>query len=167
MNRRARSKMRIVRVSLYQLKQEYGIPAALYKMSIGTTDRETGQKTVGRTKVPLSRFIVLPARTLNKFEYDLTYIGANKNFTYGGFFEVGDREAVIDANDLPRNYEMDQNDYVVFNGDRYNIIEFWELDFKQGFHLHLRRTQKENTYQLIDVYVAQRAYVVQQFVGAK
>jgi len=76
-----------------------------------------------------------------RFEYDLSFLAANKNFTYGGIFEVGDRVAVLSAYDFANGFLPTTDDYVVCQGKRFTVHKFTELDAKAGWLVHLRNTQ--------------------------
>ena len=138
---------------LYRLRLRFGIKADLYKYAEGATfDPETGKSgTPTRTQIKLKKFISWAAMVSEKFEYDLAYVAANKNFTYGGFFEIGDRIGIIDwpGEKLSDDFEMDLSYYIVLDGQRYNIKKYEQLDHKAGFIMHLRRISEQLPHQTI------------------
>jgi|2_EtaG_2_1085320.scaffolds.fasta_scaffold00029_6 hypothetical protein len=148
--KRKRQDMRKI---LYSLRMRYGVKAELYKYEEGVTfDPETGKSGVAtRTQIKLRKFVSWAAMTSEKFEYDLAYVAANKNFTYGGLFEVGDRFAIIDwpGEKLADNFEMDLSFYIVLDGVRYNIKKYEQLDHKAGFIMYLRRINEQLPHQII------------------
>ena len=159
---RNRSRNREMSDVLYYLKHQLGIDAQLYRISTDSVNRATGEKTISRTTIKIKRMIVFPVRSIMKFQQTISYLAANKNFTYGGEFKIGDRELIIDQRDLPtRNYELSMSDYIVFDGKRYNIVDTIALDFRKGWYIHGRQTQEQKTYQLIDGLFVERPILVE------
>ena len=142
---------------LYSLRYRYGLPADLYKYEEGGNfDPSTGKSDPAiRTKEKLKRFMSWSALSHEKFEYDLAYVAANKNFTYGGLFEIGDRIGIIDwpGEKLPDDFKMDLSYYLVLDGVRYNIEKYDELDHKAGFIMHVRRVNEQQPHQVLEVTV--------------
>lgn len=144
---RAGTRLRLIKRTLYRLKRDYGIPADIYRNVQGTRDLETGATGDTQTVLRLRRLIVLPVLVKPQFEYDLTMIGANKNFTYGGIFEAGDRKIIIDAEDLPVGHIIEETDYLVFEAQRYNIFRVREVVPHRGFTMYARRVQQQKPLQ--------------------
>ena len=137
-----RRRRREVQNVLYLMKRAYGIPLDYYQVTPGSVNVETGvveDDTVTLTEI--KRGISFEVTVGQKFEYDLGFVAANKNFTYGGLFEVGDRVIIIDESDLPSDFQVQENDYFVVSGDRYNIERHFDADAKAGYIFATRRTQ--------------------------
>lgn len=137
---RIKQRQRDTRRAIYALKRRYGIPATLYQLSSDNNNIETGVKTETLTPWQLDKFVTFDASVLSKFQYSLTFLASNSNFAYGGIFEVGDRVGLVDAESLPKDYVVNKKDYMVFNGKKYEIVKYEELDFNSGYVLHLRHT---------------------------
>lgn len=121
---------RFMRRTLYSLKRLYGGRIDLYHSSAVTTDYKTGSKTVTRTLQTIQRSIVLPVkiwRTLGP--------GANTEFNYGGSYDQGARIFIIDARDLPVDYIVDKDDWLVYSGQRYGFKSVTELEQHTGWEL--------------------------------
>ena len=160
------SKYRYVNTVLYRLKQDYGITIGIYRLIVGTPNYLTGAKDVSNQLIKqILKAILLPTRDIQKFQYGLSFIAANKNFTYGGVFEVGDREVIIDSKDLPKDFNFQDGDYLVFEKQRYNIVERVHFDFK-AFYLIVRRTQEELPRQIISKTVKEEINPVEMLDGA-
>jgi hypothetical protein len=69
----------------------------------------------------------LPRKLRTDFAYDLSFIAANKNFTYGGFFGKTSRLVLIDALDLGA-YVIAKQDYITINSKRYVIDDLDEYE---------------------------------------
>ena len=114
--------LRQIRKIIYRLKRQFGIVMYIgYRDSADTYNLETGQITRDLTYIKIRRGIVLPERHFKDFEYDLSFIAANKNFTYGGIFERGVRNVIIDVKDLPDSFVITTEMYAVFENRRYEI----------------------------------------------
>lgn len=130
-----------VKDTLYRLRHDYGARASLYKMTISAPNLLTGLKATVRHRYKVRRMIILPITIQNKFEYDLSFIAANKNFTVGGFFEAGDRIIIIDAKDLPQDHLLTTNHYVYTEDRWYMVHKFESLMYEYGWMIHARETQ--------------------------
>lgn len=119
----------------------------LYQVSVGTPDVVTGKTQQERTVYRLRRCITFDLTLQSVTEYNLSYLSANKNFSYGQEIEVGDR--IIILTDLPDGVELRKDNYLVYNGQKYQPKKVIELDYKLGFMAHVRRTQGEKPQRII------------------
>lgn len=154
-----------VTLILYALQRKWGTPADLYKVSVGSPDFVSGGKGVSRTLHHIPLFVTSSVTSTRKFEYDIGYLAANKNFTYGGFYEPGDRLGFIAASDVPSLIEITQEDYMIINGQRYNMQRIVELDFREGWYLHLRRIKNQKRYAIHEKYLWSRVSIDQDSGG--
>lgn len=114
--------LRETRKIIYNLKRQFGLLMYIqYASSDDVYDLETGEITRTITDIKIRRGVLLPEDTLRKFVYDLSFIAANKNFTYGGFFEKGARVVLIDVKDLPSGFIIKNSMYINFHNRRYEI----------------------------------------------
>lgn len=139
------------RTVLYQLKRDYGTEITYYSVASDTVvDFQTGQQTRGRTHYNIRRACVLSADLTKKFEYDLSFVAANKNFVYGGVFDRDSRIVIIDAVDLSPGFKINTQDYVGCYGKRWNIEKSTELEFQAGWILKVIATDKEQRRFILD-----------------
>lgn len=68
----------------YRLRKEYGIPIDIKHTKEGSLDVITGEVTQTIVSIHLPRVLVLTGAVRPRFFYDIGYLAANKNFTYGG-----------------------------------------------------------------------------------
>lgn len=115
------NQLSFVKQVLYKLKRAYGYPVTLYRLGAQEINVESGAITTVKTKHRIAKAVILPSALARKFSYDLSYIAANKNFSYGGFYDVGSRLIVIDGKDLPRGFELQQDDYLVHDKKAYQL----------------------------------------------
>lgn len=156
-----------VRGILYDLKRQHGVEVDYHAIGPVVTpfNVETGEQAArSLTGIRISQAITFDAMAWLKFEYDLGYIAANKNFTYGGTFEVTDRVFVFDANDLQGNVPGQENHYIVFDGKRYEPKQITTLDYQAGYVIHAGATQAQTLGRVINVSV-QHGLVIEQVIG--
>lgn len=96
--------LRQISLIIYKLKREFGIPATLRRVRTHSNNVRTGISTVDYEEISIRRMVFLPRRNVSDFVYDLSFIAANKNFTYGAYFDTNDRAIIIDIKDLPTSY---------------------------------------------------------------
>jgi hypothetical protein len=119
---------RLVRRTIYKLKRAFPQRIQLCRTSQNTLNVETGlMQDVTRT-LNIRRAILLPARLIRDFSYDLSFIAANKNFTYGGFYDPKQRRIIIDRRDIPSDFTVDMNMHVMFNDKRHEVKEVIEYE---------------------------------------
>lgn len=117
---------RQLRRVIYALKRKWGQALTLCRSTNISVDTETGKATSTLTKLEVRRAIILPVTSLRTFAYDLSFIAANKNFTWGGLFDTKTRIALISRRDAP-SFTFDQDMWVMFKGKRMevkNVTEF-------------------------------------------
>lgn len=112
---------------IYTLKRKWGKPATIYRETV-TTDIDTGANTATEVySVTIRRAVLLPRNAKLDFAYDLSYIAANKNFTYGGFYGHNNQMILIDAVDLDGE-EVQKDDYILIQDRRHVIKKLHRYD---------------------------------------
>jgi len=136
MNRR---QTRFIRKTLYSLKREFGFPVTFHKL-IETYNLETGARTPTIEIKKVNRVIVMPDALQRKFDYDLAYIAAAKNFTYGGFYDTSLRRIIVDRQDLG-NFELELGMYFIWSEKRWEIAKIVEFELQTGFIVFARAVE--------------------------
>lgn len=126
------NRLRFISQVLYRLKRRYGEPCTICQRTSSTTDLETGVKTVHKTTRLVNRVIVLPSLIHREFQYDLTFIATNKNFTYGGLYDTTERRLIFDRKDLG-DFEITRDMYLLFAGRRYEIKQIEEFEERTAY----------------------------------
>lgn len=121
--------LRQLSVVIYRLKRKYGKRIIIRKIDYNDRDITTGQITQVENDIIISKAVPLPNKMKRAFSYDLSYVAASKNFTYGGIFEVGERKILIDAKDIPSDYTLKNTDTIIFEERRYEIKEIEDLQY--------------------------------------
>jgi hypothetical protein len=127
------NQLNYIRRLLYRLKRRYGRSVTFYRTNEAITDTLTGSQIKVVTKFTVKRIVKLPNKKNRTFDYDLSYIAANKNFTYGATYDLNSRQFLVDARDLPDGYIPQPDDRMIENNRRYQIKESVELDEFQGY----------------------------------
>jgi hypothetical protein len=119
-----------IKQSLYSLKREYGGgPLSIYKLGSTTTDLETGVKTVNKEVTVIQKAIILPAKVSRDVVQTISQISANKAFVYGGSYDSRTRTFIIDRLDCPDLASLGEDDWIVFDGRKYEIKTIQEFEF--------------------------------------
>lgn len=127
---RQRHALQMIRRVLYSVKRQYPTRVVIHRRSNKTYDPETGAKTASVESWEVDRAIMLQGDTSRKFVYDLTFIANNKDFTYGGHFDTKKRRLIVDRQDLPADFEPKKDDYIVAEGQRYEIENIEDFEYK-------------------------------------
>ena len=140
------------REMLYQLRMDYGTPTDVYRIITADTD-VNGIRSWTRKRFYVPKGILLPLMLVRKFFYDLSFIAANKNFTYGGNIDLKQRTLILDQTELPRDFEITTEDMIVCNMTRYAVKDALDLDFKLGYLLSLTNLVGSQPYQDLSIRV--------------
>jgi hypothetical protein len=130
---------------LYQLKKDFGLPMSvrIFDPLTFVVDHRTGRETVDYTDYPIKRGILLPIDWSRKFHYDLSYIAANKNFTYGGFSDEGLRTIIIARKDLPSTVDVNMDDQLAFDNRKYTIRNIAMTEKEKGYLFTVKQLTSE------------------------
>ena len=120
---------RMIQQTLYSLKRQYGGTVSVYRLNDAETDVRTGRKTIDKDVFVVQRAVVLPVKVSREVIQSISQISANKAFVYGGSFDSGLRKFIIDARDMPKGFEFTSDDWLVYNGRRYEVKAIWEFEF--------------------------------------
>lgn len=131
--------LRQIKAIIYRLKRNFGTTVKIIRLSSLSNNVRTGAITVTKQTITISRGIVGPAKLTRDFVYDLSFIAANKNFTYGGYFDVSDRGLILDSKDLPSGFEPNLNDYALIDNVHYAFKEVNPLSKKFAWAIVLKQ----------------------------
>lgn len=123
------------RLILYRLKRDWGLEVILYRPIRNDHDIRTGNIDRGYITYTVEKAPVLPTNVDRSFVYDLAYIAANKNFTEGGFFDRRQTQVILDAKELPKGFEPNHDDFIVFKTKRYEIKSVQIVEELAAFRL--------------------------------
>lgn len=119
-----------IRQTIYKLKRVYGGTISLYKQGTKTTNTRTGEITwTGREVRIIRRAIILPVNIKREAPRSISVISMDKQFVYGGTFDQGARWFYIDPRDLPVNYEINMDDWILYENKKYEIKQVKDNEF--------------------------------------
>jgi len=128
------SNLRQIKNILYQLKKDWGIAMDLRNQT-SVVDRKTGMTQKSYVSLSVRRGILLPVKLTPSFVYDLSFIAANKNFTYGGLFGAGSRVVIIDGSDVPSTFTVKEDTQLIIAKAVYSVKNVETLVNKLGYLL--------------------------------
>lgn len=121
---------RRIQSTIYKLKRLYGGTISVYKQGDPETDLETGvRKWPNRQVVVVERAIILPVKIQRDQAQGISIISSGKEFAYGGMFDKASRWFYIDPRDLASGYEIKRDDWVVYQGKKYEIESISDTEF--------------------------------------
>jgi hypothetical protein len=116
---------------VYSLSKHYGTSVLITEIT-QSIDRETGVITESNTSYTINKFhaVLLPETLQRDFAYDLSYIAANKNFTYGGLFIQGSRLLIMDTRQEP-DLVLSDSMNITINAIVYTVKQIVKYDTTQ------------------------------------
>ncbi len=118
--------LRQIKLILYRLKRNYGVPIQIYTPTTSTSNILTGVVTRVYKIVAVPKAIVLSGDQIRTFTYDLSYIATNRNFTYGGFFDRTLRLFILEN-------EVTSDDHIIYDNKRYEVKEVTTIPEGSGY----------------------------------
>lgn len=123
---------RQMQIALYALKRQYGGPIVVYRLLTSEVDPKTGEATVETLATRVKRAIVLPAMMTREVVRNISVISADKLMVQGGGFDSSKRVFIIDRRDA-RDLVISQDDWLVYNGRKYQFEKIEEMEFDSGW----------------------------------
>lgn len=111
------------RTTLYKLKQLWGKPGTLERISQREANAATGAVSIVSELIRVNRLIILPYGVLRS-SFTLVH---QQTFPNDGGYDLTQMIALIDANDLPSGYQFTIDTYVTTPKQRFNI-KSWTLN---------------------------------------
>jgi len=130
--------IRFIRQNIRALKAEYGGPITVYQLASVDTDYDTGAKTETHNSVYVPRAVVLPVSLSRNVIQTISMISANKQLVAGGTHDQGLRIFIIDRSDVPSTYELHPDDWLVYDGKRYDVKKVDEYEYRTAWLVHTK-----------------------------
>lgn len=125
--------IQFIRRNIRHLKREYGGPIRVFKLGTTTTNYDTGVKDFTYQSCYVHRAVVLPANISREVAQTISIISANKQVVQGGSFDTGKRRFIIDRTDLPADFLLANDDWIVYEGKRYQLTTIEEFEYKTAW----------------------------------
>jgi len=123
---------RQMQIALYALKRQFGGPIVVYRLLTSEVDPKTGEATVETLATRVKRAIVLPATMTREVARNISVISADKLMVQGGGYDTSKRVFIIDRRDA-RDLVISQDDWLVYNGRKYQFEKIEEMEFDSGW----------------------------------
>lgn len=118
--------MLLTRQALYQLRKSYPTRARCYRVTTGSPNYAEFTQTQTYEEGEVVG-LFFDQRQKIAFNYDIAYLRAHSNFTFGGLYATYDAVFVLVKTDLP-SFELRLDDYIEVNGTTYNIKQIVEVE---------------------------------------
>ena len=118
---------------LYALKRQYGGSIDIYKKGTQSTDYDSGTKTIEKEVYPIRRAIILPVKVLREAVQSISVISANKAFVVGATYDASTRMFIVDRRDEADLPELGEDDWIVYEGKKYEIQKFEMFEFDSAY----------------------------------
>lgn len=138
--------IKFIKDMLYELKKDYGERVDYCLLIKNEINLETGINTVTKKVYPITRAILLPTKLQRKFIQDIAYLAANKNFTYGALFDENTSVYIIDRRDLPKNVDIDLNNFFINKHKRFVIKSVDILEHDCGWVVTVQNHEGANPF---------------------
>jgi hypothetical protein len=91
-----------------------------YYPTTNTLDIATGVVNRTYNVINMSKVLILPTQLQRDFDYDISYLAANKNFTFGAFFDKDDVVVLIKYADL-NGHKPEIEDHVIYLNKKWQV----------------------------------------------
>lgn len=120
----------LLRAGLYRFKRNYGFPIDINKLESASTDPITGQMTRDVTVIHVNRAVCLCGADTRRQLTRKMAAGteASRDFAASGSYDVGGYTFIIDKQDAPQLPELGQDDWIVHDNRRFQIVKVDGVD---------------------------------------
>lgn len=122
-----------------RLRNRFGTTISITNFTTTATNYTTGVETKTSATVTGVRAIVVQAVSAKKFAYDIAYLAANTNFTYGGLFNRRSYVVVLLKSDYSGT--LTSESIITFGNNTYQIDNFIELNDASGYIINIRASK--------------------------
>lgn len=123
-----------MKATLYALKRNYGEPITLIQQSETQIDFDYGDIQSTNSEYTIRRAIRLPETSASNVQ-----VGAEfRHFRFGSQVEVGEKQFIIDAKDLPASVTIKVADEIVAGTETFMVKSVVTLDNKIGYIITAR-----------------------------
>jgi hypothetical protein len=126
--------------TIYGLSKDYGFKLDIYKI-VEVINFQTGQRTITRTKYKVKKAVVLP----NELYRDFKPVD-----NFAGLIDIQKRPVLINKKYLPDGFQLEENDYVVFNGQKYNFSDREDMELADYIFFTIKKVHGQDVVQIHD-----------------
>lgn len=119
-----------------RLRSRYGTTISVTNYTTTGTNYTTGVETKTAATVSGVKAIVVQASSAKKFAYDIAFLAANTNFTYGGLFNRVSYVVILLKSDY--SGALTNESIITFGSSNYQVEGFIELNDLSGYIINMR-----------------------------
>ena len=94
-----------------------------------TSNSQTGETSLTIATLRVRRAVVLQGVVTRDAKQSISLITAQKQMVQGGGFDVGKRTFIIDRRDVPRDFVLRKDDWIVFDSRHYDLDTVTEYPY--------------------------------------
>lgn len=128
-----------VQLAIYSLKHQYGEPVTFIRRVTSGLNVQTGKKTVTYDSHRIEKVVLLPHTADRKFEYDLSYILAAREFSLGAESNIREVRIIVDKKDI--DFELTHDHWAIFQERRWDVNKIEDFQLGTGFIVTLRQLE--------------------------
>jgi hypothetical protein len=110
----------------------------LYYPTANAFNVETGGITRAYNVININKVLILPTNLVRDFEYDIAFLAANKNFTFGGFFDKDQVVVAVKHTDLDGHVPVELEDHMVYLNKKWQVKKVQEYADLQCFIVQMQ-----------------------------
>ena len=111
------------------MKQQYGAPILVRREGCRRRRLPDGRDQPDDSTLRVRRAVVLQGVVTRDAKQSISLITAQKQMVQGGGFDVGKRTFIIDRKDVPRDFVLRKDDWIVFDNRHYDLDTVTEYEF--------------------------------------
>ena len=115
--------------NIYAMKKQYGAPILVRTKAAATSNSQTGETSLTIATLRVRRAVVLQGVVTRDAKQSISLITAQKQMVQGGGFDVGKRTFIIDRRDVPRDFVLRKDDWIVFDSRHYDLDTVTEYPY--------------------------------------
>ena len=123
---------------VYNLTKRYGRLIHIQRVISRDLNARTGKQVVNHEILKVRKAVVMPFTVLRDFSYPLSYIAANKNFTYGALFDRKKSTILIGRKDLPKDFRFANDHQILFNDQTFEVTDHLILPENAGILVNVQ-----------------------------
>ena len=139
--------IRFIKRAVRAMKKEYGNSITVYRLNTATTNYSTGNRSRDWDSVFIRRAVVLPVTLTRDIVQTISVISSNKKLVQGGTFDPGIRTFIIDRTDVASTWTIKKDDWIVYDGKRYDVKVVDEYEYKTGWLIQAKLIEGNPVYE--------------------
>jgi len=144
------TKLAFVSRTVAHLRTRYGVRMDYYWPTTNALNLATGQISRTYNLIQINKVLILPTKLLRDFQYDIAFLAANKNFTFGGFFDKDNVVVAVMYKDM-RGHKPEVEDHIIYLGKKWLVKNVQEYADLQCYIMEVLATSGEPFNQIYNV----------------